>query len=51
MLCSCPGGRWSWSPAGFRPCKHVQEAVKVLGVQLVAGHFAAQVLSAGKAVA
>lgn len=41
LNCTCPGGRYAFSPMGYRPCKHVREiAVNRLHVTLVDGHFA-----------
>jgi hypothetical protein len=40
LSCSCPAGRYSWSPAGFRPCKHSRRVIVAQAISLENGHFA-----------
>jgi hypothetical protein len=42
LTCNCPAGRFAWSPAGFRPCKHMREVIEKLDIQMVAGHVQQQ---------
>lgn len=41
LSCKTFGCRWSWSPAGYRPCKHAAAVIDRFGIELVDSHFAA----------